>query len=531
MRAAYESRTANMSEKIFETTPVLISSGLGPGIGRLTTPLWEQADNIYFDTFAARSNKGQQALTWTALTFDQHPGTFDAATNTFDTAATGFAGIMQVPEIPNGLFQQRLLNGNRAVFCGTHNGLWMSPGDQNFIDVSKAGRYTAMIDGVGSRLATRWSAMQHGDWCIFTNGREPVQIYKPPGPTFIDLGGTAGLFNWCQLVAKLGPHYLYINTDNDPREVRWSADGNPEALDPYVYVNAGRLLLSELATAVIAAVPLGRGLAAYSRSNMQMLNYIGSWGAIGASTTALVGVGAVSKQSIVPVGSLNYGLQKSGIFKTDGVSVQLVSDPALGTWMERNVNWDQGSKIAGRYNPGTHKITWSFPMVGSTENNRTIVYDTEASTFSFETVDFVFQVGLIPDVFIDPLVARYNGVISYADKGNSFNGGSVNRILRTKPHDFGKRDKWKVLDMVQVEMTINSGPGPLLRIGQHFAPEDPTSAVEWRGPFVLQKDLAQYYVEAEGMMLEFELTSNGVNDDWELNGLKFFGILEDGSGI
>jgi len=33
------------------------------------------------------------------------------------------------------------------------------------------------------------------------------------------------------------------------------------------------------------------------------------------------------------------------------------------------------------------------------------------------------------------------------------------------------------------------------------------------------------------MMLEFELASNGVNDDWELNGLKFFGILEDGSGI
>ena len=520
-----------MTEKIFETTPIMISSGIGPGIGRLVTPLWEQADNIYFDTFAARSNKGLQALAWTQLTFDQHPGSFDAAAQTFDNAAAGYSGILTVPEPPTGLYQQRLRNAQRSVFVGTYTGLWRSDGTTNLLDVRRAGGYTAMQDGVGARLATRWSATAHGDWCIFTNGREPVQIFKPPGPLFIDMPGTTGLFDWAQLVKKLGPHYVFINTSNDPREVRWSADGNPEALDPYVYVNAGRLLLTELSTAAIAAEPLGRGLAVYSRSEMQMLNYIGSWGAIGASTTALVGVGAVSKMSVVPVGAQNYGLMKSGIFKTDGVSFSMVTDPAMGTWLEREVNWDQGGKIAGRFNPGTHKITWSFPLKNSNENNQNLVYDTITSTYSFETIDFAFQIGLQPDVFIDPIIARFNGVVSYADKENSINGGPVVRVLRTKPHDLGKREKWKVLDAVQVEMKINSGPGPLLRIGQHFEPEDPTKPVEWKGPFAMQPDLKQFYIEAEGVMLEFEFVSQGTDDDWELNAMKFFGRLEDGPAI
>ena len=520
-----------MTEKIFETTPQVISSGLGVGVGRLVVPLWEQADNIYFDTFAARSNKGHVPLNWTNLTFDQYPGTFDAAGGTFDNAGTGFSGILQITEPPTGLFQQRLRAGGRAVFVGSHTKLWRSDGDTQFTDVSRAGGYTAMIDGVGARLATRWSMTQHGDWVLATNGREPPQVYKTPGPDFVDLGGTAGLFTTAQLVAKLGPHYLFINTDNDPREVRWSADGNPEALDPQIYVNAGRLLLTELSTAAIAAVPLGRGLAVYSRTEMQMLNYIGSWGAIGASTTALVGVGAVSKQSIVPVGSQNYGLMKSGIFKTDGVSIQIASDPALGSWLERNVNWEQGSKIAGRFNPGTKKILWSFPTKNSTVNDRNLVLDVASGTFSFESGDFAFQAGTLPDVFIDPLVASFNGIVSYADKGNSFRGGSVNRVLLTKPHDLGKRDKWKVLDVVQVEMKINSGPGPVLRIGQHFAPEAVGLPAHWTGPFALQPDLKQFYVEAEGVMLSFEFTSGGVDDDWELNGLKFFGRLEDGSSL
>ena len=519
-----------MTEKIYETSPQVISSGLGTGIGKYVVPFWEQADNIYFDTFAARANRGHQAVRWSGITFDQHPGLFDAATGTFDEAGNAYSGIMQVPDPPIGLFQQRLKAGKRAIFVGTHTGLWRTEGDLNLIDVSKAGGYTALKDGVGATLATRWSMTQHGDWVIATNGREVPQIYKG-GPDFVDLGGITGLFNWAQIVTKLGPHYVFINTDNDPREVRWSADGNPEALDPYVYVNAGRLLLTELASAAIAAVPLGRSMAVYSRSEMQMLNYIGSWGAIGATTTALVGVGAVSKNSVLAVGSLNYGLQKSGIFKTDGVSFQIVSDPALGTWLERNINWDQGSKIAVRFNPGTHKIIWSVPLKGSTENNRNIVFDHITGNFSFESVDFAFQAGTLPDVFIDPLVATFNGVISFADKGNSFNGDVVVRTLMTKPHDLGKREKWKVLDAVQVEMKINSGNGPVLRIGQYFEPENGTAVVEWRGPFTLQHELKQFYVEAEGVMLQFEFSSDGVEDDWELNGLKFFGRLEDGAAI
>lgn len=518
-----------MTEQIYETNPQVIASGLGPGIGRYVSPLWDQADNIYFDTFAARSNKGHEALGFTSVLFDSHEGLFDDAEGLFDNVSGPFTK-MQIDEVPIGLQQHRLQAGKRAVFIGSHTKLWRTDGTTQPQDVSRPGGYSVMTDAIWPNLSTRWVMVPHGDWMIATNGREPVQIWKG-GPKFGDLGGTTGLFTSAQIVSKLGPHYLYINTSNDPREVRWSADGNPEALDPYVYVNAGRLLLSELSSAAITAIPLGRGLAVYGRSEMQMLNYIGSWGAIGASTTALVGVGAVGKYSVVPVGSLNYGFQKSGIFKTDGVSFQTVTDPALGSWLERNVNWEQGSKIAGRFNPGTHKVTWAFPTANSAENNRNIVYDINTGTFSFETTDFAFQLGTMPDVFIDPLVVTYNGVVSYADKGNSFSGEAVVRVLRTKPHDLGKRNRWKVLDAVQVEMKIHSGLGPQLRIGQHFAPENLNGTVEWRGPFTLQHELRQFHVEAEGVMLEFEFISNGINDDWELNAMKFFGRLEDGSSL
>lgn len=462
-----------------------------------------------------------EPMYYSSLLFSQHPGMFASASGLFSEASGTSPAEVTVTGEPAGIAEQFKSDGTRVVFIGTMDKLWRSDGSIAPVDVTGSTVPAGRVNSAAGALATRWSKVFWNDWCLATNGLDAPQVYKS-GPTFVDLG-TESQFTTAEIFGLLGPHVLAIGTDNNPKEVLWCAEGNPEAWNPTLYATAGQLVLRELAQRPMAAVPLGRALAVYGPGDMQLLNYIGSWGVIGQSTIALVGIGAVSKFSVVPVGARNYGLMRNRVFVTDGVGYQDLGDPALGTWLERNVNWDQAAKIWGYFSPANNVVRWSLPLVGSNNVNRVLTLHLENQTFSFNSSELAFNCASPPKEFGKPIMAKQNGQIVFGDSGYGYLGGALTRQVRTKWMDFGKRGVYKYVEKVVPDIRLISGSGPTLTVESR---RDSTADAYTVGPTTLVDEENEYRIDAAGLFHRFTFASTGANDAWELGGFKVFGELD-----
>ena len=128
---------------------------------------------------------------------------------------------------------------------------------------------------------------------------------------------------------------------------------------------------------------------------------------------ALVGIGAISKHSIVPVGRKHYGWGPEGIFVTDGVQFQYIDTPALRQWIKDNLNTEQQTKIWGYYNVQYDRVIWTLPTGSSTEPDQQIGYSPSNNSWTFYDEDWT---AFLPaDVWNGPSLADKTGAVFARD--------------------------------------------------------------------------------------------------------------------
>jgi hypothetical protein len=186
---------------------------------------------------------------------------------------------------------------------------------------------------------------------------------KYPGTNnFVDLANYPAAFG--RIVRKLGPKILFFNTDDGPNQILGSKDDDIEAWDPVTHPTAIELTVRDFNGPMIAVEPLGEALAVYGNFGMHLVRYGGPF--LITAKKGPTGVKAVSANSIAARGNVHYGIQESGLFVTDGSTVQMIADKQLGSWLIRNVDWGQKSRIATRIDAPRNHIHWTLPLLDGT---------------------------------------------------------------------------------------------------------------------------------------------------------------------
>lgn len=505
-----------MDLPIFEADLKLVSSGLFPGLNRLSAPLWESSENIDFGGFGAATSKGASAVDFDVFLFDTAAGNFDSASGLFDDLSGATALMPPTNKEVIGLCAVIRSDGTMWIFFGTRDKLYGYDGAT--LDTS-ATTYTGIKDSGGTLRATQWSMVTVGDWIIASNGVDATQIRKTT--TWADLTGPS--FTWAKIVRKYGPYVIAINTSNGGKLVEWCSDDNVENWTPAADNTAGNLLLRELTSDPIAAEMLGSFLAIYTES--QLLRFVYRPNAFVFGVDGVIsGCGAVSKSSIIPAAGVHYGLQKQGIFKTDGFSISWVDYPAFGEWLKNNVNWEQHAKISGYHDPWRKQLRWSVPLTGSLDNNFEIVYNYVTGAISSGSA--VFYSALEKDVFEFPLIGSNNGGVLFAQYGEDYRGNAVTRSVQTKPLDCGARTEWKYVDYVETELKVNSGSGPTISIGWQETADGP---ITWTTPETVNLTVNQNFIRVSGVFLTLRWESSSDDDDWSISGFKIFGTRDGGT--
>lgn len=229
---------------------------------------------------------------------------------------------------------------------------------------------------------TLWSFMSFGNEIIACNGQHDlVQYWNPTMADFDDLADVSAYF-WndakAEVTRKLGPfcHIFGMDDNNGGSQAgHWSDEDSTSIWFPSTVTKAGDLAYRELESPIWAVEPIAGGLGVYGLDRLIMTEYVGFplWFGQGRQVT---GVGAISKNSIIPVGRLNYGMGPRGFFRTDGFEVEYIDQPDIHDWVYDNLNRDKGHLVCGWPDVSENSVFWSIPLgVDATDNNITVSFN------------------------------------------------------------------------------------------------------------------------------------------------------------
>lgn len=458
--------------------PAELSAGAGmyPGPNKAAVPLWQEGFNIGFGEWGFKRVDAADAIRSAGFTVRE---------------------IKQFYKPGENFPQQRVYvatDENVKKFA-YENGAWLA--DQQII--------------VWPTI-TDWQDIETwGSWVVGTNGADTPRIWKDTA--FAGSAWSNLPFQTARIFKKKQNMMMAFNTDNigdvgvewaDPRSIEADISVGVPAWTPVAENRAGNFFIRDLDSGILSVQDLGDALAIYSHSSLVVGNFVGGntvWGFKKRGE-----VGAISKRSVIPLGPYNYGLTTFGVWKTDGnSSVWLPDDPVI-SWLKRTLDITKAHRVWGFYDEIFRCLTWYFQDAFNIWHSVSYVPDSGVWTKG----NFQATAGAKKEVFSHPLLALTEDVGDVALWQGEVS--DVGFSLKSKPFDFGDRQRLKYLQFIRVDGVWDASNKLKITALDH-----PEAA----GTVVWDKALGrENYPEREARYFTFEFYGN---KPLKITGLEFYG--------
>jgi hypothetical protein len=377
---------------------------LYPTLGSRQSPFWKDGRNILFEDAAVKSSPGSFLL------FDSQVG----------EEVTGIKTTVQ--------------GGKKTVYYGTPTQLKKWSLEDGVTDLTKVGGYTGTADDL-------WSFARWGEWIVASNGVDPIQVDKNAGAGFVDLTGTP--FTWAKVIYGTDTQLFAMNTSNDPGEIAFCDIDDIESWSPLPSNQAGAKIQRNLASGITCAVALGANIAAYTEYEMIIISYIGT-PFVYSILPREKGVGTNSKNGVISVGSFNYGFSKTGIWITDGATVQHIDDPAMHSFIlgqgEFKLNKNKDFLVCAWHDRHQKTLTFYYPA-------GTAVYNSIGVVFSYTTEQKCWSICDFGRTCVDDA-----GIFDFAITGDR-TGAIGQQNVDGQPFQSGAADPG-IVDLTNADFTI-----------------------------------------------------------------------------
>lgn len=229
------------------------------------------------------------------------------------------------------------------------------------------------VGGYGSNLRSDlWSMVEFNDRIYATNGKY-IQEFETGNPNMVDystVSDYASVFTSAEVVSKLKQHLIFLNLDLDDRSFAWSNANDASSVVPTASNSAGFDRIRNLDSAIITAVPLGQGLAVYSKNEVYLLSYIGS-PLVFRTDRLAKGIGPINKNCVVEVEGVHYGIGENGIWVFDGNSFNYIDAAIKKQSLICNCNEDYSHTAFCWHSSKENMVVFSWPGGKSSEPDTT----------------------------------------------------------------------------------------------------------------------------------------------------------------
>ena len=325
-------------------------------------------------------------------------------------------------------------------------------------------------------------------------------------------------FTRVRVLSKLGPHVLAFNYDKPGLELgtdfAWCSEDDPDTWVAAAANSAGSLTIREAKSEIKAAVPLGDNIAVYTESQLFIVSYVRAPFYFGYRPAMDSGIGAVSINSVVSVENLNYGLSRRGLFKTDGVNIELIgSDSGVDDYIRDNIASTEYPQVTAYHNERNTEVTWSLP-INLAEPTQEIFYNyaTGAVGLRSSSLSALHDSG----IFDLPISGDVSGNVYFEGTGVS----AQTTTAETRAHDLGDANRIKELTSLRIG---KEGEGdPEVSIGWADSINDTPVYVD---SFNTNETFDEHYLRTAGRYLFLKLESTSPSDTWEISSMLLQGRL------
>ena len=336
-------------------------------------------------------------------------------------------------------------------------------------------------------------------------------------------------FDTLECFHRQGPHMLAFNYSKGDVDYSTSfAWCSADDLDTWTAAatnTAGSLLIREAETAIRCVAQLGNGLAVYTETQMFIVNYVGQPNIFGYKVALENGVGAVSPNSVISVGRMNYGVSRDGFFATDGASVRMIGrESGMNQYFRDNVAMSELAQIYGFENSKENEVVWGIPK-GEASITEEIYYNYKTNQWGIRTS--IISAYLDRGVFHEALSADSNGNLYF--EGNTPNNTNPDSQIAqpvsavTKAHDLNNADRVKEITAIRVGKEGNGSPR--MSIGWSNTIDAEPTYLE-KDSFLIDDSFKSFPVRAAGRYIHIKVESTGASDDWTLTDLVVQGRFE-----
>jgi hypothetical protein len=385
---------------------------------------------------------------------------------------------------------------------------------------------TATVTEVDSGVITAFevtdfgSGYSNGDVITFSGGTTPATATLTVPQ--ID-------FDTLECFHRQGPHMLAFNYSKGDIDYSTSfAWCSADDLDTWTAAatnTAGSLLIREAETPIRCVAQLGNGLAVYTETQMFIVNYVGQPNIFGYKVALEGSIGAVSPNSVISVGRMNYGVSRDGFFATDGASVRMIGrESGMNQYFRDNVAMSELAQVYGFENSKENEVVWGIPKDEASITEE-IYYNYKTNQWGIRTS--IISAYLDRGVFHEALSADSNGNLYF--EGNTPNNTNPDSQVTqpvsavTKAHDLNNADRVKEITAIRVGKEGNGSPR--MSIGWSNTIDAEPTYLE-KDSFLIDDSFKSFPVRAAGRYIHIKVESTGASDDWTLTDLVVQGRFE-----
>jgi hypothetical protein len=336
-------------------------------------------------------------------------------------------------------------------------------------------------------------------------------------------------FDSLECFHRQGPHMLAFNYTEGSVDYStsfaWCSADDLDTWTASATNTAGSLLIREAETPIRCVTQLGNGLAVYTETQMFIVNYIGLPNIFGYKVALEGSIGAVSPNSVVSVGRMNYGLSRDGFFATDGASVRMIGrESGMNQYFRDTASANELAQCYGFDNSKENEVVWGIPK-SETSITEEIYYNYKTNQWGIRSS--IISAYLDRGVFHSALSADSNGNLFSEGSGPNNTDpdtGAVKPVFAiTKAHDLNDADRVKEITAIRVGKEGNGTPR--MSVGWSNTIDAEPTYLD-KDSFLIDDSFKSFPIRAAGRYIHIKVESTGATDDWTLTDLVVQGRFE-----
>jgi hypothetical protein len=336
-------------------------------------------------------------------------------------------------------------------------------------------------------------------------------------------------FDSLECFHRQGPHMLAFNYTEGSVDYStsfaWCSADDLDTWTASATNTAGSLLIREAETPIRCVAQLGSGLAVYTETQMFIVNYIGLPNIFGYKVALEGSIGAVSPNSVVSVGRMNYGLSRDGFFATDGASVRMIGrESGMNQYFRDTASANELAQCYGFDNSKENEVVWGIPK-SETSITEEIYYNYKTNQWGIRSS--IISAYLDRGVFHSALSADSNGNLFSEGSGPNNTDpdtGAVKPVFAiTKAHDLNDADRVKEITAIRVGKEGNGTPR--MSVGWSNTIDAEPTYLD-KDSFLIDDSFKSFPIRAAGRYIHIKVESTGATDDWTLTDLVVQGRFE-----